>query len=312
MRLKDTARRLLLGVHRLGLRFRVQILPDHFYSPVPNVLELRKSRRIWAVKSQMPGLDASLDEQSENLKQICLPYRDEYMGSPNYIEATRTGFGPGYGYIESQALHGVIRHLKPRRIVEVGGGVSTYCMLQASALNLKETGHVTEITSIEPYPSDRLQGLGGIRLIAQPVQAVGSDAFSGLEAGDFLFIDSSHAVKAGSDVNYLILEVLPRLRRGVLVHFHDIFFPYDYQPDTLRTLFHWSETSLLRAFLINNHKVTITFCLSHLHYERPNTLREVFPEYVPAESQSGLFPESFVSYQKLRGHFPCSIYLEIQ
>lgn len=311
---KNAIKRGVLFVHKLGIRLGVHILPVHYYSPVPNILELEMTKEIWAKKSQLPGIYVNLDEQVVNLRKICLPYQTEYAGNKVYLEGVANHFGPGYGYIEAQALHAVIRHYKPRRIVEVGSGVSTYCILAAAKMNDKETGQSTLITSIEPYPSKKLRELSKskqIELISQPVQAVSLETFTQLEHNDLLFIDSSHTVKPGGDVNFLILEVLPRLQPGVIVHFHDIFLPYDYQRDVLRTFFHWSETSLLRAFLIFNERAKIIFCLSLLHYERRNTLKEVFPEYNPQDDENGLQIEKYKPFNPIPEHFPSSIYIQM-
>ncbi len=99
--------------------------------------------------------------------------------------------------------------------------------------------------------------------------------------------------------------MLPRLAPGVIVHVHDIYLPYDYQRDILDTVYHWSETSLLRAFLTGNQHARILFCLSQLHYERPDLLRRLFPGYVPESDQRGL------SAGEPKGYFPSSIYIEI-
>jgi predicted O-methyltransferase YrrM len=233
-----------------------------------------------------------------------LPYQNEYIKNDNYITAVSEHFGPGFGPIEAQALHAVIRHYKPATIIEVGSGVSTYCSLKAIEKNGRG-----KITSIEPYPTDKLIALPNIKLIKQEVQRTELDTFTALNNGDLLFIDSSHTVKPGSDVNYIILEVLPRLETGVLVHFHDIFLPYDYQIDILNAFYQWSETSLLRAFLINNSKAKIIFCLSQLHYDREDALLEVFPNYNPMKLVAGLEGET-----RAKGwtqHFPSSIYIQM-
>jgi predicted O-methyltransferase YrrM len=309
---KAAIKRTLLGIHKLGIRLGVHILPVHYYSPIPNIFELERTREVWARKSELPGVAVNLDEQTSNLKNICMPYRSEYAGNAAYQEAVSSYFGPGYGYIEAQALHAFVRHYKPKRIVEVGSGVSTYCMLKAAEMNGKETGQSAGIVSIEPYPSERLRGLRQIELMAKPVQTIPLAVFTELGRNDLLFIDSSHAVKPGGDVNYLILEVLPRLRQGVVVHFHDIYLPYDYQRDVCRTFLHWTETALLRAFLIGNEKAKIVACLSHLHYERKDILREVFPEYHPQTDVNGLSPESYKAFDSIPEHFPSSIYIQIQ
>lgn len=305
-------RRVFLRLHRLAIRFGYYILPVHYHVPVPNIIELERTRDVWARKSELPGLLVDLDEQASTLRAICLPYQEEYAGNVVYQEAVRNHFGPGYGYIEAQALHAVVRHYKPRRVIEVGSGVSTYCMWKACEMNCDETRERTTITCIEPYPSARLRALSQIELIPKQVQTVALQVFGELDRNDLLFIDSSHTVKPGSDVNYLILEVLPRLRPGVIVHFHDIYWPYDYQRDLCRTYFHWTESSLLRAFLIFNPRVRILACLSHLHYERQNILKEVFPEYDPQDDVDGLLPDDYPGpFELIPEHFPSSTYLQM-
>lgn len=311
--IRKAIKRAILVIHKLCIPFGIHVLPVHYYSPVPNILELQRTRDVWAKKSELPGVSVNLDEQATNLKTICMPYQMEYAGNKIYKEGVSNCFdAPGYGYIEAQALHGFIRHYKPKRIVEVGSGVSTYCMLKACEMNSKETGQDFKIVSIDPYPSSRLRSLPKIELIAQQVQTIPFQVFTDMGRNDLLFIDSSHVVRPGGDVNYLILEVLPRLRKGVIVHFHDILLPYDYQRDVCQTFFHWTETSLLHAFLIFNEKVKIVVCLSQLHYERKDVLREVFPEYNPQADIDGLCSERHKPFDPIPGHFPSSMYIEIQ
>jgi hypothetical protein len=202
---RHAIKRAILGVHKLGIKFGVHILPVHYYSPVPNILELQRTRDVWAKKSELPGVPVNLDEQTANLKAICMPYQSEYAGNKVYQEAVSNRFGLGYGYIEAQALHAFLRHYRPKRIVEVGSGVSTYCMLKAAEMNSKETGQNCRIVSVEPYPLENLKGLAQIELIPQLVQTVPLEVFAELGQNDMLFIDSSHTVKPGGDVNYLIL-----------------------------------------------------------------------------------------------------------
>jgi hypothetical protein len=275
-------------------------------------VELEQNKCIWAKKSELPGLSVDLDEQVQNLRAVCVPYRDEYEGNPIYLKGVSEHYGPGYGYIEAQALHSVIRHHRPSRVVEVGSGVSSYCIARAAGKNLEETGRVTEIVCIEPYPSERLSALSGIELIPMKVQEIPFEVFSRLGEGDLLFIDSSHTVKPGSDVNFLILEVLPRLAPGVIVHFHDIYFPYDYRRSVLQTFLHWTETSLLRAFLVFNDRARILFCLSHLHYDRQDELRDIFPDYVPQHDLHGIRSEEYEPFAPIPEHFPSSIYIQVQ
>lgn len=303
-------------IHKLGIRLGVHVLPVHYFSEVPNILELKESKNIWARKSDLPGLLVDLDEQVNNLRTICLNFQGEYAGNKAFKEAISRMSILEYGYIEAQALHSIIRYFKPRKIIEVGSGVSTYCMLAASELNRRETGRSSEITCIEPFRSNQLKSLSGIKTVPQKVQSLPPTVFTELEEGDMLFIDSSHTVKPGGDTNYLILEVLPRLCKGVIVQFHDIYLPYDYQANILQTFFHWTETSLLRAFLIFNRNARIIFCLSHLHYDRSDALKEVFPEYTPASNIDGLNDSRYKPFRMserlhVNLHFPTSIYLSM-
>ncbi len=303
-------------IHKLGTRAGVHVLPVHYFSEVPNILELQKNKGIWARKSDLPGILIDLEDQVNNLRTICLKYQNEYAGNKFFKEAISKMSVLEYGYIEAQALHCIVRYYKPKKIIEVGSGISTHCMLAASELNKRETGEGSQITCIEPYRSDKLKALVGIKLIPQMVQTLPFEVFTELEDGDMLFIDSSHTIKPGGDVNYLILEVLPRLRRGVIVQFHDIFFPYDYQPNILQTFFHWTETSLLRAFLIHNNTTKIIFCLTHLHFDRTDALKKVFPEYRPLPQVDGLNdprynPSKRSEFLHFNFHYPSSIYIRM-
>jgi predicted O-methyltransferase YrrM len=308
---RNTIKRIILETSRFVSRFGLHVLPVHYYSPVPSIPELERTRNTWRGKSDLVGIDANVESQLDRLRTMCLPHRHEYATNENFLDATENRFGPGYGFVEAMALHGVIRSLKPRRIIEVGAGVSTFCMLKAAKLNEVDTGTRASMTSIEPFPSSALKQLEGVEVIQKPVQEIAFDQFQTLEAGDFLFIDSSHTVKPGGDVNYLILEVLPRLRPGVLVHFHDIYLPYDYQRDVLQTFMHWSETSLLHAYLLFNDRARIVFCLSHLHYDRTESLKEIFPGYDPQLDDHGLQSDRYKSFERIPEHFPSSIYIEI-
>jgi len=314
-RLKELLKDGLLLIHKILLRLKISAMPVHYYSPVPDINKLSKTRSAWARESYLTGVAFNLDEQCENLVKICQPFEGEFRGNQSYLEAVATGWGPGFGYIEAQALHGFIRYFKPKQIVEVGAGVTTYCMLQALTLNQNETSTKSAMTSIEPNPSDPLRR-APVKLIAQPIQTVEYNIFESLEKDDLLFIDSSHAVKTGSDVNFLILEVLPRLKHGVLIHFHDIFLPYDYRPDILCSFFDWQETALLHAFLIHNQTVEVLFCMTYIHYKRPEALRQVFPEYRPFEIPSGLVSGRATSKLHLQDdlgqHFPASLFLRIR
>jgi predicted O-methyltransferase YrrM len=281
----------------------ITVLPKHYYVPYPDIRDLERKRSRWAVKSQLPGIHVDLDEQAETMRAIVKPYFEEYRENTVYTRAVQGEFGPGFGRVEAMALHGFIRWAKPKRIVEVGSGMSTYCMVSALEKNAAE-GRPGKVTCVEPYPSKWVQQ-ADVSLIAKQMQEVDVSVFEELEPDDILFIDSSHTVRVDGDVNRVILEVLPRLKPGVIVHFHDIYLPYDYNRQVLRSFNHWMETAMLHAFLIGNVHYQIMFCMSLLHYERPGALRECFPDYRPKPDETGLNTED------ISGDFPCSIYMRV-
>ena len=175
-----------LRLHKLGIRLGIHILPVHYYSPVPNVLELQRTKPLWARKSDLPGVAVDLDEQVRNLRTICLPNQKEYVGNKIYREGA-ISLRQAYGYIEARALHAVIRHYQPRRIIEVGSGLSTYCMLAALKLNQAGNSAIPSMTSIDPYPSPSVRSLGEVKFTAQPVQNVPLEVFGELGENDLLF-----------------------------------------------------------------------------------------------------------------------------
>jgi hypothetical protein len=300
---KNTAKKLLMQAHQHALRMGVVVLPRHYYVPVADVLELKKTRRFWARRSSMLGIETDVSEQAARLKEMVGPFEVEYRGNEAMKEAVAQGYGLGFGYVEAQCLHGVLRWLKPRRIIEIGSGISTHCALRATSINEAE-GRSTEVFCIEPYPSEYLRKSRQIRLITQKVQEIRPSEFDSLDSGDFLSIDSTHTIRPGGDVLYLYLEVIPRLKPGVIIHIHDIYLPYLYQRNVLETFFQWTETALLQALLTNNQHIRILFSLSMLHYDFPDALQEVFPEYSHALDNDGLAEDS------APGHFPSSLYLQ--
>src|SRR5438034_9271638 len=134
---------------------------------------------------------------------------------------------------------------------------------------------------VEPFPSDFLsKGFPGLKsLVIKVVQEIDLDFFSQLQSGDVLFIDSSHTVKIGGDVNYLFLEVLPRLKPGVIVHVHDIFLPFDYPRDWVVDDFRfWAEQYMLQSFLTFNSEFEVLMANSYLNHYHEEELKTVFPD----------------------------------
>lgn len=282
-KIKRILKRVFLLLHRALLPLGIIILPKHYYVPIADINTLRRTQDIWAKKSSLPGINGSVEAQLKLFKKICSDCRNEMEEVASlYHEESRRRSGPGYGYVEFLVLHAFIRYFKPKRVIEIGSGVSTAGILNAASRNFREGyNHNCQVTCIEPCPSPILKKRKDIELICQQVEQVDFKYFESLEDGDLLFIDSSHTVKPGGDVNFLVLEVLPRLENSVFVHFHDIFLPFDYHPNILNDLYQWCETSLLRAFLIHNDRSKLLFSLSMLHHEAESQLSEVIPGYRP-------------------------------
>ncbi len=194
-------------------------------------------------------------------------YRDELSTLEFNFD---NGFFSGF---DAAVYYSLIRHLKPQRIIEIGGGYST--QLAAQALTANGSG---KLTCIEPYP-ERLNGAGPtVELIQKRVEEIDVAFFSCLAANDILFIDSSHTVKFGSDVCYEFLEILPRLAPGVWVHVHDIFFPHDYPAEWLiERRLALNEQYLLEAFLSFNKQFQVTLANYWLCLDHPGVASNLWP-----------------------------------
>jgi predicted O-methyltransferase YrrM len=247
----------------------------HFYSPIPDFDDVRRryGKLFGPSPRTLPGIDLREAEQLSLLEPFAGYHRDQPFQEargPRRYGFQNEAFGPG----DALTLHFLMRHLGPRRIVEVGSGWSSGVMLDTDELFL---GGKTHLTFIEPYPDAlhtvaRPEDLRRARLIETKVQDAPMEVFSALESGDILFIDSTHVSKIGSDVNFLFFEVLPSLRPGVFVHVHDIAYPFEYPQEwVLGEGRAWNEAYLLRAFLQFNPAFEIVFWgsfLAQFHRER--------------------------------------------
>jgi hypothetical protein len=299
---KDRAKAVMVRANTVFERAGVHVEPVHYYSNVPDRRALRRTIDEWAKPLPLFGIDWDLDAQAAWVLDTTAIHISEVTGLADYERYGRLLLGPGYGPIESQLLHCVVRSLAPARILEVGSGVSTMVSVAASCRNADEGRPPTDVTCIEPYPGAGLLELEDVRLIRQPAQVVPAEVFEELGAGDVLFVDSTHTVRTGSELSRLYLDVLPRLAHGVLVHIHDIYLPYAFAPDVLDSLFDWQETTLVAALLTGSDRFEVLACCSALHHERPDGLGAAFPDYRPRATASGL-------YTGADGHFPSSLWL---
>jgi len=229
--------------------------PGHFYSPITDLAEVEAdAQRIFDRRGEIPAIEwnhhtqiALLDRIMEMEGDLDFPHTE----SPPHRYYSDNDFFP---FCDAFFLAGIMRLFESKRIVEVGSGFSSSVMLDVADRN---SDRDLQLTFIEPYPK-RLQSLlldedrERHRILEARVQDVPFEVFEELRENDILFIDSSHIVKTGSDVNYLFFEVLPRLAKGVLVHVHDIPFPFEYGQAEVLEGRSWNEAYLVRAFLQYN------------------------------------------------------------
>jgi len=264
--LKQLARGARNAVRATGLN----VPPGHFYSPVSNSADRARQVAVDA-KESTSGVDVNEASQLALVGEL-RPHAANFAPK-RWSEDDRNSM---FGREDAIVLFGLLSLFRPRQIVEVGSGYSTAVMLDAA----EATGSTWSITCIEPYPQ-RLNSLlrpgDDPEIIVAPVQDVPMGRFTDLGAGDLLFIDSTHVAKAGSDVLHLLLEVLPRLHPGVLVHVHDIFWPFSYRPEWLAEGRDWTEAYLLRALLTENPRWEILLFSDWLSRTHPAEAEALFP-----------------------------------
>ena len=237
-------------------RMGFHITPNHFYEPVPDTRTLKND--LWLKHTDMVGIEINEKGQINLLSHFSSKFKDEYERFPRNKTSVPYQYYVNNGAFESvdgEILYCMIRHFKPRKIFEIGSGNSTYLAAQAVLRN-KEDGHECELIAFEPYPNDVLKaGFPGLsKLISTKIQDVPLSKFNELQENDILFIDSSHVLKIGNDVQYEYLEILPRLNKGVIVHVHDIFLPAEYPKEwILKDYRFWTEQYILQAFLVFNN-----------------------------------------------------------
>ncbi len=269
------------------------VTPNHFYEPIPDTRTLRDE--LWLEESALVGIDMNETGQITLLGEFAAKLKDEYEA----LLRERTSIPHQYyinngmfGAVDGEVLYCMVRYFKPRRIIEIGSGNSTYLSAQAVVKNEHEGGRKCELTALEPYPNGILlggvPGLSGVRCAR--VQDVPLSEFNHLEHNDILFIDSSHVLKIGGDVQYEYLELLPRLKKGVLVHVHDIFLPSEY-PKTwiLEESRFWTEQYLLQAFLTFNDSFEVLWAGSYMHRKHPARLEAAFRSYNRERTWPGSF-----------------------
>ena len=244
------------------------VLPANFRYPIANTNTLTDA--LFEATSECVGLDWNLPKQQHYLAQVFPKYAME-------VEFTQY---PGLSLVDAAILHAMIRHNSPKKIVEIGSGSSTQIAARACLLNAS-SNRPCELIAIEPYPNEVIKkGFPGLsKLIQAKVEDVPLEEIVDC---DLLFIDSSHYSQTGSDVNYEILEIIPRLKPGSIVHWHDILLPGEYWKDWVKGEHRlYNEQYLVHAFMNFNSEFEVLWGSRYMHLRQPDQISAVFPYFRP-------------------------------
>jgi hypothetical protein len=256
--------------------------PGHYYSSVVDLDDLAiRQNSIWKNERELEGIDLNISEQEfflngliESAKKI--PFSENQSNNHRYYFDNKT-----YAHADGLVLFTMLNTLKPKKLIEVGSGFSSALILDTKDEFLK---YPLELKFIDPNPEDRLYGLlkktdyETSTVVKDIVQNISPETFKKLEANDILLIDNSHVSKTGSDVNYLMTEILPILNKGVVVHIHDIFYPFEYPKEWLLKLkLNWNEIYVVHNFLLFNSAFKIIFFSDFLQQKYKDKLIEKVP-----------------------------------
>ena len=278
---------------RLWERKGYHITPNYFTESIPDLRTLEDS--LWTKQSELVGIDINDQRQIELLSHFSSRFKDEYNSFPQGKTSIPYEYFVDNGQFESvdgEILYCMIRYFKPARIFEIGSGNSTYLSAQALLKNEEEDGKRAELIVFDPYPNvPIINGFPGLsKLINSKIENIDLKKITGLKKNDILFIDSSHVLRIGGDVQYEYLEILPRLHKGVIVHIHDIFLPAEYPREwVLKKYRFYTEQYLLHAFLAFNDAFEVLWAGSYMHLRHPDRLEDAFSSYNRLERWPGSF-----------------------
>ncbi len=280
---------------RLWQSVGFHVTKNHYYEPIPDTRTLKDE--LWQRQSELVGIRMNEERQLKLLSDFVSKFKDEYDRPP--ISPSQkpyeyhTNYGSfSFGTVDGEILYCIVRYFNPGKIFEIGSGDSTRLFARAILKNKEESGRESQLVAIDPYPKDCLKvGFPGLyKLISKNVQDIPLSEFTELKENDILFIDSSHVLKIGSDVQYEYLEILPRLNKGVIIHAHDIFLPAEYRKEwILKDYRFWTEQYLLQAFLLFNDSFEVLWAGSYMHLKYPDKLERAFSGYKKEERWPGSF-----------------------
>jgi hypothetical protein len=255
--------------------------PGHFYSPIASMdeIKLRENAIFENFPRSLPGIELREDHQLNLLEEFIQYYRDQPFQSESQPQLRYCFENDSYSYSDALFLHFMIRHVKPNKFIEVGSGRSSCVTLDTNELFFDNT---IDCTFIDPYPQllESLLKEGDrdrIEIFPDRLQGIDLSLFQELNAGDILFIDSTHVSKVDSDVNCIFFNLLPSLKSGVYIHFHDIFYPFEYPKHWVYEGRSWTECYLLRAFLSYNPNFEVYAFNTFLEYFHEDWFAEHMP-----------------------------------
>ncbi len=264
-------------VKNASLYNQLWVPPGHYYSTIPD--EKTISQRLTSITDismdTLPGINLNIRQQKALFNHLSKYFADMDF-TPHFNNKNRYFYeNDMYAYGDAAILYGMLRHFKPKRMIEVGSGYTTALMLDTKDAHLPKL----KLTCIEPYP-DRLfnqlkpQDTKSFTLLKTGLEDVDLKLFDSLAENDILFIDSSHVSKLTSDVNYYMFNILPRLKPGVLIHIHDIRWPFEYPIEVIQEKRYWNESYVLRAFLQFNSQFNIVIWPSYLQARHPHLINK--------------------------------------
>ena len=258
-------------------------------SPIPDLAAIDAAT--WARESELVGLPPMDVATQLALLEGLEPFLAEFRPPLTAADAPAGAYfarNQSFESVDADLLYATVRNARPRLVIEIGSGFSTLVLAQAARRNA-EDGAPARLVTIDPYPSPLIERLD-TELHAVRGTEVPLSEFEALAAGDVLFCDTTHTVKLGSEVNYLILEVLPRLAPGVHVHFHDVFLPWEYPRKwPVQSRWYWSEQYLLQAFLAFNREFGIRFSSQLVTRKQPERVAALIPGFVDGTSVPASF-----------------------
>ncbi len=273
----DVCRR--IGFHPLRL---------HYYQPIPRYETVPES--VFEEPARLPGFTIDTQKVHATLRELGKCGDEANWPREPRPPGEYTAANDNFGFSSAALLHAFIRARGTRKVVEIGGGYSSLISLAALARNHGPSAF--EFVCVEPYPSAWLEQAiaragTNARLIRQPAEQLDPAVLADLRENDILFIDSSHCVRLASDVNFLFLQVVPRLRPGVIVHVHDIYIPYEYPRSHFfgpNKLF-WNEQYLLQALLTDNPRLEVLLPAFMAQRDMPEAFAAAFPHFDPSSDR---------------------------